>query len=62
MLARASIVGRARFVEDVVVVEAARELGQYVLLGAGLDTLAQRRPEVASRLHVFEVDEHATQA
>jgi methyltransferase (TIGR00027 family) len=29
---------------------------QYVLLGAGLDSFAQRRPELASRLRVFEVD------
>jgi len=35
---------------------------QYVILGAGLDTFAQRRPEVASRLHVFEVDQPAPQA
>jgi methyltransferase (TIGR00027 family) len=27
-----------------------------VLLGAGLDTFAQRRPELASRLRVFEID------
>src|SRR5205807_5760998 len=31
-------------------------VGQYVILGAGLDTFAQRRPEIASRLRVFEVD------
>lgn len=53
---RASIVARARFVEDLVAEEAGRGVDQYVLLGAGLDTFAQRRPELASRLHVFEVD------
>ncbi|HXU69228.1 MAG TPA: class I SAM-dependent methyltransferase [Polyangia bacterium] len=53
---RASIVARARFVEDLVAAEAARGVGQYVILGAGLDTFAQRRPEVASRLRLFEVD------
>jgi methyltransferase (TIGR00027 family) len=31
-------------------------------LGAGLDTFAQRRPEIASRLTIFEVDQPATQA
>ena len=30
---------------------------QYVLLGAGLDTFAQRRPELASALPVFEIDQ-----
>jgi methyltransferase (TIGR00027 family) len=53
---RASIVGRARFIEDLVAEEADRGVDQYVLLGAGLDTFAQRRPELASRLQIFEVD------
>jgi methyltransferase (TIGR00027 family) len=39
-----------------------RGVGQYVLLGAGLDTFAQRRPEIASRLRVFEVDRPGPQA
>lgn len=59
---RASIVARARFVEDLVAEQAARGVTQYVILGAGLDTFAQRRPELASRLRVFEVDQPATQA
>src|SRR5438067_1852287 len=33
-----------------------------VILGAGLDTFAQRRPEIASRLRVFEVDQPGPQA
>jgi len=53
---RASIVARARFIEDLVTEQAGRGIGQYVILGAGLDTFAQRRPEIASRLRVFEVD------
>jgi methyltransferase (TIGR00027 family) len=59
---RASIVGRARFIEDLVVAAAGRGLSQYVILGAGLDSFAQRRPEVASRLRVFEVDPPGPQA
>ena len=46
-LFRASIVARARFIEDLVEEQAARGVGQYVLLGAGLDTFAQRRPDIA---------------
>lgn len=59
---RASIVARARFVEDLVEEQVARGVGQYVLLGAGLDTFALRRPELGARLRVFEVDEPTTQA
>jgi methyltransferase (TIGR00027 family) len=58
---RASIVARARFVEDLVAEQAARGVGQYVILGAGLDTFAQRRPELASRLVVFEIDQPGPQ-
>lgn len=59
---RASIVARARFIEDLIVEQAGKGVAQYVLLGAGLDSFAQRRPEVASRLHVFEVDQPGPQA
>jgi len=59
---RASIVARARFIEDLVVEQAGRGLSQYVILGAGLDSFAQRRPEIASRLKVFEIDPPGPQA
>jgi methyltransferase (TIGR00027 family) len=59
---RAHIVARARFVEDLVAEHAARGLKQYVILGAGLDTFAQRKPELASKLRVFEIDQPATSA
>ena len=61
-LFRASILARARFIEDLVVEQAGKGVRQYVILGAGLDTFAQRRPEIASRLQVFEVDQPGTQA
>ncbi|MCA8491689.1 class I SAM-dependent methyltransferase [Burkholderia arboris] len=59
---RASIVARARFIEDLVAEQAARGVSQYVILGAGLDSFVQRRPEMASRVTVFEVDPPAPQA
>lgn len=59
---RASIVGRARFVEELVEKEAARGVTQYVILGAGLDTFVQRKPALASRLKVFEIDQPSAQA
>lgn len=59
---RASIVARARFIEDLVTAQADDGVRQYVILGAGLDTFAQRRPDVASRLTVWEVDQPGHQA
>src|SRR4051812_14702601 len=59
---RASIVARARFVEDLVVEQASRGVAQYVVLGAGLDSFAQRRPEIASKLRLFEIDRPGPQA
>jgi methyltransferase (TIGR00027 family) len=61
-LFRASIVARARFIENLVAEEAGHGVGQYVILGAGLDTFAQRRPDIASGLRIFEVDQPAPQA
>jgi methyltransferase (TIGR00027 family) len=61
-LFRASIVARARFIEDLVTEQANRGISQYVILGAGLDTFAQRRPEIAFRLRIFEVDQLVPQA
>jgi methyltransferase (TIGR00027 family) len=59
---RAAIVARARFIEDLVTEQAGCGVAQYVLLGAGLDTFAQRRPRAAARLRVFEVDQPGPQA
>jgi methyltransferase (TIGR00027 family) len=56
---RASIVARARYLDDLVVDRAAAGVGQYVILGAGLDTFAQRHPDVPVR--IFEVDQPGTQ-
>lgn len=59
---RASIVGRARFFEDIVEEETKKGVTQYVILGAGLDTFAQRRNDLAGKLHIFEVDQPGPQA
>jgi methyltransferase (TIGR00027 family) len=53
---RGAIVARTRFVEDLLVEEG---IGQYLLLGAGLDTFAQRHPDRAT---VFEIDQPGPQA
>ncbi len=59
---RASIVGRARFVEDALAEQIDRGVAQYVILGAGLDTFVQRKPDVAAKLQVFEVDQPGPQS
>jgi len=57
------VLGRARYAEDILE-EAVRqrEVQQYVILGAGMDTFAFRRPDLLEWLQVFEVDHPATQA
>jgi methyltransferase (TIGR00027 family) len=59
---RASIVGRARYVEDFLEAAVAKGITQYVILGAGIDTFVQRRPELASKMRVFEIEQPAPQA
>jgi methyltransferase (TIGR00027 family) len=53
---------RARLSEDVVERDVAAGTRQYVILGAGLDSFAYRRPDLLTRLLVFEVDHPASQA
>jgi methyltransferase (TIGR00027 family) len=55
-------VARGRFIEDLVAEQVGHGVSQYVILGAGLDTFAQRRPEIASRIKLFEVDQPGPQA
>lgn len=50
---------RPRYAEDRL---AAGTFDQYVMLGAGLDSFAWRRPDALGTLRVFEVDHPATQA
>ncbi|HWG31090.1 MAG TPA: class I SAM-dependent methyltransferase [Steroidobacteraceae bacterium] len=59
---RASIVARARFIEDLILEQMQQGTAQYVILGAGLDTFAQRRPHSGSKLKVFEIDRPGPQA
>lgn len=53
---------RARLPEDIVERAVADGIRQYVILGAGLDSFAYRRPDLLDRLRVFEVDHPASQA
>jgi len=58
---RASMAVRSRYAEDQLTLAVGRGVGQYVILGAGLDTFAYRNPHGAA-LRVFEVDHPSTQA
>jgi methyltransferase (TIGR00027 family) len=57
--ATAGMVVRSRYAEDRLV---QGQFSQYVILGAGLDSFAWRRPDVLGSLRLFEVDHPATQA
>ncbi|MBV9014078.1 MAG: class I SAM-dependent methyltransferase [Alphaproteobacteria bacterium] len=62
MVPRAAVVLRSRYAEDLLAEAVARGVGQFVILGAGLDTFAYRQPAFAHALQIFEVDHPATQA
>jgi len=53
---------RSRYCEDCLDEAIRLEARQYVILGAGFDTFAFRRPDLGARLQVFEVDHPVTQA
>jgi methyltransferase (TIGR00027 family) len=53
---------RGRFAEDLVARAYEGGVRQLVILGAGLDSFALRRPASLADLHVYEVDHPATQA
>lgn len=57
---RASIVARARYIEDLINEESKNGITQYVILGAGLDTYAERRTDGASKIQIFEIDQSDT--
>ncbi len=59
---RASIVARGRFIEDLMIEQSKFGISQYVILGAGLDTFAQRRQDIASGLQIYEIDQPNTLA
>ncbi|MCF8042043.1 MAG: SAM-dependent methyltransferase [Desulfarculaceae bacterium] len=59
---RAFSVARSRLAEDELGRAVAQGVGQYVVLGAGLDTFAYRNQYPPDALRIFEVDYPATQA
>jgi methyltransferase (TIGR00027 family) len=57
-----NVITRSRYTEDALGAALARGVRQYVLIGAGFDSYALRRPPQAADLQVFEIDHPATQA
>ena len=55
------VILRMRYAEDVLAAAVERGVRQYVILGAGMDSLALRRPAFADGVVVIEVDHPATQ-
>lgn len=55
------VLARARFVEEQLEEAIQKGISQYIILGAGLDTFAYRRLDLADRLQVFELDLPYTQ-
>ena len=52
---------RTRFVEDAVEAAIQDGVGQYAILGAGLDSFAYRNSNLSQRLRILEVDRAASQ-
>lgn len=57
-----NVIVRARFCEDALKAAVARGVRQYVIVGAGFDSFALRRPDWARDVKIIEVDHPATQA
>jgi len=57
---RVSMATRARFIDDLVKEYIFKGINQYVILGAGIDTFAQRNKTEASLIQIFEIDQKET--
>ena len=56
------LITRSRYTEDALAGAIGRGIRQYVILGAGFDSYALRRPSSADDLAVYEIDQLATQS
>jgi methyltransferase (TIGR00027 family) len=61
MQAMNNVISRAQYTEETLEKAVIQGIKQYVILGAGMDTFAFRRPEMMKCLEVFEIDHPATQ-
>jgi methyltransferase (TIGR00027 family) len=56
-----TVIVRARYAEDLLADAVRRGVRQYVIVGAGMDSFALRRPDSPQDLEIFEVDHPSTQ-
>ncbi len=56
-----TVILRTRYAEDALAAAVERGVRQYVIVGAGMDSFALRRPPFAQDLAIFEIDHPATQ-
>jgi methyltransferase (TIGR00027 family) len=56
-----TVILRTRYAEDALADATGRGVRQYVVVGAGMDSLALRQPPFAQELEIFEIDHPATQ-
>jgi methyltransferase (TIGR00027 family) len=56
-----NVITRTRYAEDALQAAVSRGIHQYVLIGAGFDSFALRRPAFSMDLQIFEIDFPATQ-
>ncbi|MFC1925654.1 class I SAM-dependent methyltransferase [Chloroflexota bacterium] len=57
----AIVLGRARYTEDKLEESVRTGTDQYVMLGAGGDSFALRRPDLMSKIRAYEIDRTETQ-
>jgi len=56
-----NVITRTRYTEDALEAAVSQGIRQYVLIGAGFDSFALRRPAFSADLQIFEIDFPATQ-
>jgi methyltransferase (TIGR00027 family) len=56
-----TVILRACYTENLLAEAVRRGVGQYVIIGAGMDSFALRRPPFARDVEIFEIDHPSTQ-
>jgi methyltransferase (TIGR00027 family) len=57
---RASVVARVRFMDDLALEQIQNGAKQYIILGSGLDSFAQRNQQISSQTDIYEIDKADT--
>jgi len=57
----AQVVSRAKYAEEKLEQAVSKDITQYVIISAGLDSFCLRRPDFSTGLQIYEIDHPATQ-